>query len=317
MTGTIPVIDIANLEAPESLAAIDTACREWGFFQAVNHGIDPAAIAALAAAMRGFFAQPTNVKRRISRTADNPWGFYDQELTKNTRDWKEVYDFGPADDGAIVPQWPEWMPEFEPAVRNYYAQCERLAFRLLAALSLNLGLPAPELEQHFGAAHTSFLRLNYYPICPRPARPEGLATTTDGYLGVNHHTDAGVLTILLQDEQPGLEIFRHDSWHLVEPRSDALVVNIGDIVQVWSNDMYRASLHRVLTSPVADRHSAPYFLNPSYKADYAPLPSTVSKHKPARYCTINWGEFRARRAAGDYADYGEEVQISQYYISEP
>jgi isopenicillin N synthase-like dioxygenase len=95
------------------------------------------------------------------------------------------------------------MPQFAPTVRNYYAHCERLALRLLAALSLNLGLTAPALARHFGAAHTSFPRLNYYPKCPRPARPEGLATTTDGYFGVNHHTDAGVLTVLLQERTAG------------------------------------------------------------------------------------------------------------------
>ncbi|MEX2495762.1 MAG: 2OG-Fe(II) oxygenase family protein [Woeseia sp.] len=142
----------------------------------------------------------------------------------------------------------------------------------------------------------------------------GLATSTDGYLGVNHHSDAGVLTILLQDEQPGLEIFRRGRWHLVEPCRDALVINIGDIVQVWSNDRYRAALHRVVTSPDAERFSVPFFLNPSWETEYAPLPTMVDDSHPARYRPINWCEFRSRRAAGDYADYGEEVQISQYYV---
>lgn len=311
---TVPVIDIAGLHEPESLRAINAACRDWGFFQVTNHGIEPAAIAALTHAMRSFFAQPAQDKRRVLRTAENPWGFYDQELTKNTRDWKEVYDFGPADGMAMEPQWPEALPDFEEAIRNYYVQCEALAFRLLAALSINLGMPAGELEQYFRDAHTSFLRLNHYPKCPRPAKPEGLATTADGYLGVNHHTDAGVLTVLLQDEQPGLEVFRRGRWHLVEPRADALVINIGDIVQVWSNDRYEASMHRVVTNPERDRYSVPYFLNPSYDTDYAPLPSMVDGKNPARYRTINWREFRSLRAAGDYADYGEEVQISQYRL---
>jgi isopenicillin N synthase-like dioxygenase len=313
MIDAVPVIDIAELEAPQSLQAIDTACREWGFFQVTRHGIAPDAMADLLRAMREFFEQPLSMKREILRTAENPWGYFDQELTKNTRDWKEVYDFGPPDGKLIEPQWPQALPGFEPAVRNYYAQCERVAYRLLAALSVNLGLPAANLERNFGATHTSFLRLNHYPACPAPAAPAGLSTASDGYLGVNHHTDAGVLTLLLQDDQPGLEVFRDGVWHLVEPLRNALVVNIGDIVQVWSNDRYRAALHRVVTSPVASRFSVPFFLNPSYKTDYAPLPTMVDEKNPPRYRTINWGEFRARRAAGDYADYGEEVQISQYY----
>jgi isopenicillin N synthase-like dioxygenase len=133
-----------------------------------------------------------------------------------------------------------------------------------------------------------------------------------GYLGINHHTDAGALTLLLQDEQPGLEVFHDGAWKLVEPLPDALVVNIGDIVQVWSNDQYRAPLHRVLANADAERFSVPFFFNPAYSTVYAPLPSTVDTQRPPRYRPINWGEFRAHRAAGDYADAGEYHQISHY-----
>ena len=124
-----------------------------------------------------------------------------------------------------------------------------------------------------------------------------------------------MLTLLLQDDQPGLQVFRNGAWHLVMPRRDALVVNIGDIVQVWSNDRYRAALHRVVTNQQKGRFSIPFFLNPAYETDYAPLPTMIDANNPPRYRSINWREFRSRRAAGDYADYGEEVQISQYQIA--
>jgi isopenicillin N synthase-like dioxygenase len=106
-------------------------------------------------------------------------------------------------------------------------------------------------------------------------------------------------------------VFRRGTWTLVEPIPDALVINIGDIVQVWSNDLYPAALHRVLASDRKERYSAPYFFNPAPSAYYAPLPAACTA-EPAHYRPINWGEFRARRTAGDYADYGEEVQISHY-----
>ena len=132
MSEQVPVIDITRLDEGHSLRAIDEACREWGFFQVTGHGIETGVIGQLSA-IRRFFAQPAEAKRSISRTADNPWGFYDKELTKNTRDWKEVFDFGPADGNAIVPQWPQELPQFEPAMRAYCARCESLAHRLLAA----------------------------------------------------------------------------------------------------------------------------------------------------------------------------------------
>jgi len=313
----VPVIDISRLDAAATLAALDEACREWGFFQVVEHGIDDAAITALRRQMHLFFAQPIAAKRAVSRTAANPWGFFDRELTKNTLDWKQVYDVGPADCSdeqinVIKPQWPRALPAFKPAVLDFYQACEALAFRLLSAISVNLGMSADHLGRGFEAAHTSFLRMNYYPTCPTPAHPREACAPEAGHLGVNHHTDAGALTLLLQDEQPGLQVFRDGAWHLVEPRNDALVINIGDIVQVWSNDRYRASLHRVMANATAQRFSAPFFFNPAYNADYAPLPTTIDAQHPAAYRTINWGEFRDRRAAGDYADCGEEVQISHY-----
>jgi isopenicillin N synthase-like dioxygenase len=129
---------------------------------------------------------------------------------------------------------------------------------------------------------------------------------------VNHHTDAGAVTVLFQD-QPGLEVFHEERWKLVEPRADALVINIGDIVQVWSNDLYRAALHRALVRPDLERFTAAFFLNPPYSVDYAPLPSVIDAGHPARYRAINWGEFRSRRTAGDYASQGEYAHISQYY----
>jgi isopenicillin N synthase-like dioxygenase len=308
----VPVIDASNLASAPTLEAIDTACRDWGFFQITGHGIDSRVVYELRREMRAFFAQPLASKREVVRTAANPWGFYDQELTQRTRDWKEIYDYGPASGATMVPQWPARLPSFRRAVEAFYAACDGVAIELLHALATTLGMPATALDGFFRPEHTSFLRLNYYPKCPTPAHPRGAEAAADGYLGVNPHTDSGVLTLLLQDEQPGLEVFHDGRWCLIEPRADALVVNIGDIVQVWSNDRYRAALHRGRANAEAARFSAPFFFNPVYSAEYAPLPSTVDAAHPPRYRPINWGEFRARRAAGDYADQGEYASIGNY-----
>jgi len=310
MSDFVPVIHIDELESPAALAAIDRACRDWGFFQVTGHGIEPSVLDDICAMSRAFFAQPAADKRRILRDADNPWGFFDKELTKNRQDWKEIYDYGPDAGDGRGPRWPDGplRLRFEPAVRAYYASCTVLAMRLLAVIASNLGVSPQVLARGFDSAHTSFLRLNYYPPCP----PESTSDAQQHPLGISEHTDAGALTLLLQDDQPGLEVLRDGRWHLVEPRSDALVVNLGDIAQVWSNDQYTAALHRVLTNPARRRYSMAFFLNPSYETTYEPLPTTVTRDRPAVYRPINWREFRSLRAAGDYADLGEEVQIHQY-----
>jgi len=310
----IPVIDAARLpQDPTALAQVDYALREWGCFYITGFAAGPAAeaalVTALSAQMRALFALPLQRKRTIERTADNAWGFYDRELTKNVVDWKQIYDVGPEYD-AHRPQWPADLPDFRPAVEAYYRACEAMAHRLLAAISVCLNMPAEHLRRDFDA-HTSFLRMNYYPRCPDAAPPDAATGSRDGRFGINHHTDAGALTLLLQDDQPGLQVLRNGAWHMVPPIPGTLTVNVGDIVQVWSNDRYPAALHRVIASPERERFSVPFFFNPGYATEYAPLPGAC-RDRPARYRAINWGEFRARRAAGDYADLGDEVQISDY-----
>src|SRR5690606_9113746 len=125
--------------------------------------IDERARAALRREMRAFFALPLKAKHAITRTAENPWGFYDRELTKRTRDWKQVYDYGPPDGRAIVPQLPRGLPGFAPAISRFYSQCDTLALELVEVIAGNLGMPPGALDAYFRPRHTSFLRLNYYP----------------------------------------------------------------------------------------------------------------------------------------------------------
>ena len=152
---SIPVVDAARLSDPTSLRTVDEACREWGFFQVVNHGIEGDVIHALQREMRAFFALPIEVKREVERSAENPWGFYDRELTKNTRDWKQVFDCGPEWERELPTPWPARPSGFRPALRRFADSCERLAFRLLAAIS------AVSRESHSGteAASSSSARL--------------------------------------------------------------------------------------------------------------------------------------------------------------
>ena len=315
---TVPVINISGLpDDSASLTRLDRACRDWGFFQIVGHGVPDTLIDALHKEMRRFFAQPADAKQAIVRTADNAWGFFDQELTKNVRDCKEIFDVGPAEPSGplagSIPQWPGDLAGFKETILEHYAACESVGQRLVEAICINLGMPANHLVEAFEPKHTSFLRLNYYPQCADPAPADAPSVPSTGQLGINRHTDAGAVTVLLQDDQPGLQVYRDDRWHIVEPLAGAFVINIGDIVQVWSNDQYQAPLHRVLASGQNERYSAPFFYNPTYETNYAPLPGALG-NGPPRYRPINWGEFRAGRAAGDYADYGEEIQISHFAV---
>jgi isopenicillin N synthase-like dioxygenase len=310
----IPVIDLREPRVVDEIAA---ACSAWGFFQIVGHGVDPALVERAMEETRAFFAAPKTSKRSLSRSRDNPWGFYDRELTKNARDKKEIFDLG-SDAGSALMEgpfsgatpWPSWQPSFEPAMRAYFAVCASTSARLMGMVYEGLGAPASCVRDAFGADHTSFLRLNYYPV-EDPLLGEA-GDRAD--LGIHHHTDAGALTLLLQDEVIGLQVYRDGLWHTVRPLAGAFVINIGDMVQVWSNDRYPAPVHRVLAMERTQRLSLPFFFNPAYRTVVAPLDHLIDSQHPAHYAPISWAEFRRRRADGDFADYGAEVQISDYRL---
>jgi len=311
MSAQPPVISLSELDQPGTLAKLDLACREWGVFYLTDHGLD--GLETLFYETQAFFSQPLDKKHEVRRTRENAWGYFDEELTKNTRDWKEIFDFGPQR-GDFVAQWPPGHSALRRAGEAYYAACESLSFELLSAISTNLGVGGSFLCHAFEPEHASFVRLNYYPRCPAPAAPTGLEVPDSGYLGVNHHTDSGALTLLSTDDHPGLEVFVHNTWRAVPPLAGALIVNLGDVIQVWSNDRYSAPIHRVRGQSGAARISIPFFFNPRESFDYAPLPGTADELP--RYRPINFGDFRRLRAAGDYADSGEEVQIEQFRIDQ-
>ena len=110
---------------------------------------------------------------------------------------------------------------------------------------------------------------------------------------------------------PGLQVY-HNGWQDVRPVKGALTINIGDLLQVWSNDRFKAPLHRVRASSVSDRYSIVFFLNPAMDCIVKPLPSAINSEDNPQYRPFSWREFRELRAQGDYGDYGKEVQIRHY-----
>lgn len=324
----VPIIDIGPLRSGETVAAdavvrqVAGAAAEFGFFQITNHGISDEQTAEVWEHTRRFFELERPAKLAILRSKDNSRGYYDRELTKNARDLKEVFDF------AHVPfpelehehprnfapvdghnQWPADLSGFKETMMAYLDSLEQVANELLRAFVLGLGQPADLLHDNFGRDHTSFVRLNHYPLDELLDPAEAAAVTALGDMALHHHSDAGAFTLLLQDDVGGLQVRHDETWIDVEPVAGALVVNTGDMMQVWSNDRYQAALHRVVSRSSLERYSLPYFFNPSYATNYQPLPGLDG---PPRYRSINWGDFRQARADGDYADYGTEVQISQF-----
>jgi len=317
----IPVIDLSPLAAGdqasvEALAAeVGRASRECGFFVVVRHGVPDDTMARALDAQRAFFAMPAEQKAAVRRDEVAPLGYYESEHTKNVRDWKEVFDFVPHEppppatvtDGELVfeNKWPRDLPGFREALEEYAKAMEELAMKLLELIARSLGLRPDRLHAFFKDDQTTFIRLNHYPPCPSP----------ELVLGVTRHKDAGALTILYQDDVGGLDVRRRsdDEWVRVRPVPDSFVINVGDIVQVWTNDRYESAEHRASVNSHEERFSLPYFFNPSSDAMIEPLEELVNGDSPPRYEPYNWGVFfRTKRSSNFKKLAVENVQIAHF-----
>jgi len=335
----VPVIDASSLAEGRPEAMVDEvrdACSKWGFFQLTNHGVDPDITGEFQEHMHKFFALPPHVKDGIRRSADNSRGYFDDELTKRKRDWKEGLDFGitpgsriPGANGFTIKGVSDASPEhdnldghnrfpseedapgFRAAMWNYFVAMTTLAERLSQVMALGMGVPRDFFNDDLQESHTSFLRLNYYPVLDMSAQSE------ERPLGISPHTDAGYLTLLMQDDDcHSLQVRnRFDNmWHTVSPVPGALTVNTGDMAQIWSNGRYYAPEHRVLANTEKPRYSAPFFYNPGYRTKVQPLDTCVDAEYPLAYSHVYWGYFRWQRFSGDFADFGREVQISDFSV---
>jgi isopenicillin N synthase-like dioxygenase len=311
----VPVVDISNPGAT-SLAALDKACRDHGFFLLEGHGLD-AVIAETFAAARQFFDADRVVKNDVRRDAQNPLGYNDRELTKRRRDHKEVFDLVDPTEGRAkhYNRWPKGLPGFMEAIERHYNACSDLAHRTTELVFEALGLPEQGRSTHRGDRTTSNLRLNHYTMgdpVPETDR-ESLADLGDVALG--QHTDLGLLTLLIQDDVGGLQAESPEhGWIDVEPRPGTIVVNLADCMQVWTNDQYKAAVHRVLPMTVSTRMSIPYFLNPARDAMIQPISGLVSD--APLYRPFPFREFIDARGADNYADAGTpDAQISDFRVS--
>ncbi|MCL7047027.1 hypothetical protein MKW94_011204 [Papaver nudicaule] len=331
----IPLIDLSplnNLFHPDDedsahvcarhadlVAKIGNACKEWGFFQVFNHGVSSDLQQRVEAAVKKFFDLSSEEKRKVKRDEVNPMGYYDTEHTKNVRDWKEVFDFtvknptllpashqpGDQELQELRNQWPDYPLEFREVCDEYSSALEKLSFELLELVAMSLGLPEKRLNGYFNDDHTSFIRFNHYPPCPEPH----LA------LGVGRHKDAGALTVLAQDDVGGLDVKRKTDgeWVRVKPIPGSFIVNVGDIIQVWSNEKYESAEHRVTVNSKRERFSIPFFFNPSHHVMVKLLEELVNHQNPAKYKEYNWGKFFKTRKMSNFKKLDvENIQIHHF-----
>jgi len=317
----IPVIDLAPhfegtaAERQSVAQQIDRACREIGFFLITGHGVATDTIEQTYAMASGFFDLPVEEKLKIRQPAANIsrgyTPFKGETLAASLgaaapADLKEMIDMGPVDvpGGEYYERaeaghhfhpnlWPADPPGFRLAMERYYRRANRLANDLMSLFALALDLPEnfflDKLDKNMSA-----LRVIRY--------PEQHEAPLPGQLRSGAHTDYGTLTILMSDRAAGgLQAQHRDGyWVDIVPEPGSYVVNVGDVMQIWTNDRWVSTLHRVVNPPAdlatrARRHSVPFFHQPNYDAVIETLPSCHGPGNPARYAPFTYGEHWMRK----------------------
>lgn len=319
----LSIIDIRPLilgTGADSVAAeISRACRDCGFFYITGHGVDQALQHRLEECSRKFFAQDVETKMKIAMArGGRAWRGYfpvGGELTSGEPDQKEGLYFGAelADDHPLVRArtpmhganlFPA-IPGIRERVLDYLEAMTALAHAVMRGIALSLGLP----EHYFAERYTGdplilFRIFNYPAVAGHPATAGHPALAghpaTAGQWGVGEHTDYGLLTILKQDDAGGLEVKSEGEWIQAPPIAGTFVCNIGDMLDRMTAGLYRSTPHRVRNASGRDRLSFPFFFDPNFNAEIAPisLDQVVIDDRDQRWDRSSVHEFR-----GTYGDY--------------
>ena len=315
---TVPVIDISPYLSGDEVGkaqvskAVAEACTTIGFFAISGHGVPQDIIEDLREASHAYFEQPEDVKRAdMHPVPDTPRGFRElagEALGRTvvpdaTPDLKEFYHYGPqtwpdepyftGDEGRdyFIPNiWPDEPAAFRKAALAYYEEMNRLAADVIHIVAIALGLPETWFDDKTDK-HATAARLNYYPLL-KDGPPAG-------HIRASEHTDYGMLTILMGEDEPGgLQVrTRKGDWIDVETRPDFFIINIADQLMRWTNDTWLSNMHRVVnpaaaSKPTRGRLSVGYFFQPNYDAVIECIPTCTGPGNPPKYAPVVAGKYR-------------------------
>ncbi|KAJ6323813.1 hypothetical protein OIU76_011165 [Salix suchowensis] len=276
----IPVIDLEDVhkgppERKEIVDRVRNASETWGFFAVVNHGIPADVLGEMKDGVRGFFEQDAELKKQhFSRDYTRKFGYNSNFdlFCAPSANWRDTFSCVMAP-GSPRPE--ELPAAFRDIIIKYTKEVMELGNLLLELLSEALGLNPNHLKDIDCGKGLTILG-HYYPACPQPELT----------MGATKHTDNDFLTVLLQDHIGGLQVMHQNQWVDVHPTPGALLINIGDLLQLISNDKFISVEHRVLANRTGPRVSVASFFSTNLAPNsrlYGPIKELLSEESLPKY----------------------------------
>ncbi|OMO80310.1 Oxoglutarate/iron-dependent dioxygenase [Corchorus olitorius] len=291
----VPVIDFKKLVYKDmELQQLHHACKDWGFFQLINHGVSSELVEKLKLEIEELFNLPMEEKK-FWQKADEIEGFGQAFVVSEEQklNWGDLFFMITLPTHLRNPNlFPKLPLPLRDALEAYSLEMRNLSVKILELLEKALGMDPNDMKALVEEGYQS-MRMNYYPPCPEPE----LA------IGLNAHSDASALTILLQiNEMERLQIRKDGAWIPVKPLPNAFVINIGDSFEIVSNGIYRSIEHRVTVNSVKERVSIATFYDPKLDVEMGPAPSLITAQNPPlfrRICVADYfNRFLSRELRG-------------------
>ncbi|CAM8942578.1 unnamed protein product [Rhodiola kirilowii] len=281
----IPSIDMKKLsslssERDEELKNLKLALNSWGCFQAVNHGMGISLMEKTREATKSFFATDKEEKHKYARPDNDIEGYGNDMIFAEEQilDWTDrlYLTVMPLNERKLQ-YWPQNPPNFRDVLDEFAKASEQIGEVVLKALAVSLGLDEHCFLEMYGKSPKMYARFNFYPPCPRP----------DLVLGVKPHADGSALTILLQDKNvEGLQVQKNGQWFRVATIPDALLINVGDQMEIMSNGYFWSPMHRVSTNESKERISVAVFCIPDAESEIEPAAGLVDEKRPRLYKSV-------------------------------
>ncbi|ESQ39113.1 hypothetical protein EUTSA_v10001518mg [Eutrema salsugineum] len=293
---TLPVIDLSLLHQPllrsRAIHEINMACKEFGFFQVINHGIPSSVVKDALDAATQFFDLPVEEKMLlVSANVHEPvrYGTSINHSTDRVHYWRDFIKHYSHPLPKWIDMWPSNPPCYKDKVGKYAEATHVLHRQLIEAISESLGLERSYLQEETEEG-SQVMAVNCYPACPEPE----LA------LGMPPHSDFGSLTILLQSSQ-GLQIMDcNKNWVCVPYIEGALIVQLGDQVEVMSNGIYKSVIHRVTVNKDVKRLSFASLHSLPLHKKISPATELLNESNTASYGEFSFKDFLDYISSNDF-----------------